>query len=197
MIDLPLMPAPRSATPSLVDFGATLRPPLGGPLQRINRQGNRWTISVQMPPMRSHSEGRIWIARLVKGKTEGVRMAFPLQGFVPGPAGEPLVNGSGQSGRNLSIKSATPNYRFREGQFFSVSTGGRHHLMMVDEETGVAADGTATLPISPMLRVQHLDNDPLSVGRPMIEGFVVGDQQAWEMQLADFIGLSFDIEEVA
>lgn len=196
MIDLPLDPSPRGATPALMDFGAILRGPLGGPLQRVDRLGNRWRISVTMPPLKG-AVARIWLARLVRGKSEGVRMPLPLQGFDPGAPGSPLVDGAGQAGRALAIRNATPNYAFREGQFFSIVTGGRHHLTMVDGEVIVGADGKATLPISPALRVQHLDGDALAVGGPMIEGMIVGDELAWEMQLAHFTGLSFDVEEVA
>lgn len=197
MIDLPDEPGPASLSVALLDFGAMLTPPLGGPLQRIERLGNRFRASVTMPPLRSQRDGRIWVSRLIRGKSEGVRMALPLQGFDPGTPGAPVVDGAGQAGRTLSIRGAQPHYRFREGQFFSVVTGGRHHLISVDAETAVGADGKATLPVSPMLRVLHLDGDVLHVGKPMLEGFVIGEEMAWEMQLGHFTGLSFEVHEAA
>ena len=121
MIDVPSTPSPASATPGLIDFGGFLTPALGGPVQRVERMGTRFSLSVVMPPMINTSTGRIWIARLIRGKQEGIRMPWPLQGFDPGSPGNPLVNGAGQSGRTLIADGFTPNYIAREGQFFSVS----------------------------------------------------------------------------
>ncbi len=197
MIDLPTSPAPAGAEAALIDFGAFLTSPLGGPTQRVDRMGNRFRLSVTMPPMKNVAVGRIWVARLIRGKSEGVRMRLPLQGFDPGLPGVPVVAGTGQTGRTLAIRAATPNAIFREGQFFSIVTGGRHHLTMVDAETIASATGTATLPVSPMLRVPHLDGDACHFGQPMIEGFVMGDEMAWQMQLARIIGIAFDLVEAA
>jgi hypothetical protein len=196
MIDLPDYPGPQSAEPGLVDYGGFLSPPLGGPIQRIDRMGNKFKIAVTMPPM-SGSEGRVWIARLIKGKSEGARMEYPLLDFAPGYPGTPLVNGSGQAGRFLNLKSCRPNYVYREGQFISVKTGGRHHLIMVDGQAVVASDGTVTVPITPMIRVSHLDNDEVHVSKPMIEGYILGNEQRWRLQVGNFVNLSFEIEEAA
>jgi hypothetical protein len=206
MIDLPDHPAPASAAPALVDFGAFLTPSLGGPVQRVERMGTRFKIAVQMPPMPNPKLGRQWVARLIRGKQEGARMAWPLQGFDPGTpgnvgqtggiAGVVLVNGTGQSGRTLVINAATPNYVFREGQFFSVVISGRHYLYMVTAETIASATGTATLPIEPMLRVSPPNNSVCHFGKPMVEGFILGDSFAWEMALANFVGMGFELSEI-
>lgn len=195
MIDLPDFPSPNDATPSLVDFGAFLTPALGGPVQRVNRMGTRFRISVSMPPMTSRQVGRVWVSRLVRGKQEGVRMPYPLLDFDPGSPGTVLINGAGQSGTSLIVDGATPNYIFREGQPFSVLTSGKHHLYMVSAETIASNTGTATLPITPMLRRQHLNNDPCYFGEPMIEGFIQGDELSWNLSLEHLIGIQFDITE--
>ncbi|NJC06511.1 hypothetical protein GGQ97_002304 [Sphingomonas kaistensis] len=197
MIDLPLSPAPRGVTPTPVDFGALLEGPLGGETQRVERQGSRWAVQVDMPPMKHPTDGRVFVSRLVRGISEGVRMAFPLLGFDPGAPGSAVVSGSGQSGRTLNIKSATAGYVFKEGQFFSLVRAGRHHLYQVGTDATVSGGGTATLSIWPMLRAQHLDGDVLHVVQPMIEGYVAADQLAWEMALGDFTSLSFTIREAA
>lgn len=124
-------------------------------------------------------------------------MEYPLLSFNPGSPGEPTVNGSGQTGRILNIENAQPNYIYREGQPFSIETGGRHHMCFVDAEVIVASDGTAALPISPMIRVAHLDGDPLHVGKPMIEGFILGEEQSWSMSVEHHIGIGFQIVEAA
>jgi hypothetical protein len=196
MIDLPDHPTPVTATPALVDFGAFLTPALGGPIQRVERMGSRFRISVSMPPLPNVETGRQWVARLVRGKQEGVRMEWPLLGFDPGTPGAIKVNGSSQTGRTLNVDGGTPNYVAREGQFFSLETAGQHFLYMVSGQTVFSATGTAALPIEPMLRRSPTDNDLCHFGRPMVEGFIMGDEFAWEMALADFVALSFDILEI-
>jgi hypothetical protein len=199
MINLPDHPTPQAATPGLVDFGAFLTPSLGGPVQRVERMGSRFRIAVTMPPMPNLDYGRQWVAKLVRGKQEGVRMPWPLLGFDPGSPGDVFVHttaGVGQSGRLLQCNGGTPNYVFREGQFFSLtSRAGRSYLYMVTAETAWVSGGF-TLPIEPMLRVPALENDPLNFGKPMIEGFIMGDSFAWEMALANFVGISFDLVEI-
>lgn len=196
MIDLPLSPAPAEADAALVDFGLLLTSPLGGPVQRVDRMGNRWRLSVAMPPMKNEALGRQWIAALVQAKTEGARMRFPLQGFDPGSPGDIVVDGAGQTGTTLNVRGVTPNYIFRVGQFLSVVTGGRHHLIMVRAETIANADGEAALPVAPMLRVPHLDGDAVHA-RPMIEGNMGDEEWSWSMRRARIVGLSFAITEAA
>lgn len=195
MITLPTTPSPASAEAAMVDFGGFLSPALGGPVQRIERLGNRFRLSVTMPPMKNESVGRTWIRALVQGKQEGARMPFPLQGFLPGTPGTVLVNGAGQSGRTLIVDGATAGYNFRDGQFFSVVTNGKHHLHMVTTLTVANGSGQATLPIEPMLRVSPADNNVCNFLEPMIEGFIMGDEAAWTINLADIIGLGFEIVE--
>lgn len=197
MIDLPDYPSPVSAVPALVDFGAFLTPALGGPVQRVERMGNRFRLSVTMPPMRSEKLGREWVTKLVQGKQEGARMEWPLLGFDVGSPGDVLVSGAGQSGRTLTVDGATANYIFRAGQFFSVEVSGQHYLHVVTAEA--IFDGVTPLPlaIEPMLRVSPADNAACHFGVPMIEGFIMGDEFAWQMSLADFVGISFDLVETA
>lgn len=194
MIDLPAFPSPNGADLALQDFGTMLVPGLGGPVQRVNRMGSRFRGTFTLPPMRMKA-GRVWIARLIRGKTEGVRMPLPLLDFDPGAPGNVLINGADQAGSSLTVDGATPNYVFREGQPFSIETGGKHHLYMVAQETLANASGQATLPITPMLRRPHLNDDVCHFGKPMIEGFIMGDELAWNLALGHFVGIQFDIAE--
>lgn len=197
MIDLPSDPAPNAATSSLIDFGGFLVPGLGGEVQRIDRMGNRFKVSVSMPPMVSEPTGRIFVSRLIRGKTEGVRMEFPLLSFKPGSPGTVLVDGAGQSGRSLVVNGATANYAFREGQPFSIEEDGRHYLHFVDAQVIANADGEAELSISPMLRIEPSDGAVCHFATPMIEGFIMGDEWSWEMGLAHHVGISFEVVERA
>jgi len=196
MIDLPDHPQPASAAPALLDFGAFLTPSLGGPVQRVERMGSRFKIACSMPPMPNPQLGRQWVAKLIRGKQEGARMAWPLQGFDPGTPGDILVAAAGAAGRSLQVKAATPYYVFREGQFFSVVISGRHYLYMVTAEVIASATGTATLAIEPMLRVSPPLNAVCYFGKPMVEGFIFGESFQWEMALANFVGMSFELAEM-
>jgi hypothetical protein len=198
MIILPTYPSPAAATPALQDFGSFLTPSLGGPIQRVDRMGTRFRIDVTMPLMPNPQLGRQWVAALVQGKLEGVRLPWPLLGFDPGLPGNVLVSGAGQSGKTLNVKGATPNYVFRAGQFFSlyVASIPRHYLYMITAQTVASATGVAALAITPMLRTSPPDATPLYVGNPQVEGFIVGDSFQWEMQLANFVAVQFQISEI-
>lgn len=195
MIDLPDWPLPNGADLSLLDFGSMLTPALGGPVQRVNRMGSRFRGTFTLPPLTSDKVGRVWVRRLVQGKFEGVRMPLPLLDFKPGSPGIVKVNGSGQSGTTLNVKGATPSYAFREGQPFSIETGGKHHLYMVAEETIAGSTGLASVPVTPMLRRPHLDNDLCHFAQPMFEGFIGGDEIGWNLSVERLISLQFDITE--
>lgn len=197
MIDLPEYPSPNGAAPIYLDAGGILKGGLGAPDQRINRLGSRFGIAVTMPPLPTAKLGRIWVARLIRAQQEGGRIEWPLLDFEPGSPGNVLIAGAGQSGTTLNVDGATPNYVFREGQPFSIFTDDRHHMMMVATETIASGSGTAALPLASPIRVQHADNDPCHFGKPMIEGFVIGDQRQWQLALEHYVSLEYEIHERA
>lgn len=192
---LPSSPAPQGATPSYVDFGSTLTPALGGAEQRINRLGNRFRLAVTMPPMENKDEGRVFIARLIRGRSEGVRMKFPLSGFNPGDPGSPVVNGGGQSGRLLQLRGFASGYTVKEGQFFSIEKGGSHYLYQADEEVSANGAGVMQLTINPLLRASPVDGATCHFAEPMIEGLIEGSDWQWDYALDYSVGLEFVIKE--
>jgi len=195
VIELPGLPAPVEASASLIDFGGFVTPPLGGRTQRVDRLGSRFKLAVTMPPMPSAETGRIFVRRLIAGKSEGVRMEFPLLSFSPGAPGAPVVNGNGQAGRTLAVRGLAPGYLAREGQFFSHVHAGGRCLYTIDADVAASGAGAATLAISPMLRVQPADGDALEFATPRIEGFVRGEEWSWAMSLDHLLRLEFAIEE--
>jgi hypothetical protein len=197
MIDLPEYPAPNGATPALVDFGGFNTPGLGGEVQRVDRMGNRFKAQFSFPPMPSKDIGRIFVARLIRGKTEGIRLAWPLLSFDPGAPGAIVVDGAGQAGRTLNVRSGTPYYAIREGQFFSVVKNGRHHMHIADAQIVLDASGQGAVALSPMLRVPFADGAVCHFGKPMIEGYVQGSEWAWQMSLDHNLGIEFTVEEAA
>jgi hypothetical protein len=198
VIELPVWAVPNGAQPIYQDFGGFLVPGLGGEVQRIDRMGNRFGISVTFPPVVGKQRGRILVSRLIRGKTEGVRLEYPLLDFAPGQPGTVVVDGAGQSGRTLLVRGAEAGYAFREGQPFSIENAdGRHYLHFVDEETIADGSGDAELPISPMLRYEFADGDTCHFAKPMIEGFIMGEEWRWQMSVERFMYVECEIMERA
>lgn len=195
MIDLPTDVGPQSFAMSLVDFGGVLRPPLGGRIQRVNRLGNRYRIDITLPPM-PLAQGRVWLARLIRGKTQGARMQLPA--FEQGAPGVAVrANGATASGVNLPIDGLPVGYQAREGYWLSIEVGGQHYVHNIASGGTANASGQVTIGIAPLLRVAVPDNAVIHLAQPMIEGMIVGDELEWQLSLAHHLGLSFGLEEAA
>ncbi|WP_294358471.1 hypothetical protein [uncultured Sphingomonas sp.] len=198
-IYLPPSPLPRSASPSPVVFGGWQTPPTGGVETWLGFMGSRLSMAIETPNLLPEPDGRLWTAALLDAWLTGETVAcrFPQPGFVIGSPGQIVVDGAGQAGMVLKVRGATPNYGFRRRQFFSLVHGGRRYLHYVRENAGVGADGRATVPIGPMLRVEPSDGDTCEFGVPIIEGKLSGDASGWKMIPARVQGLSFTISEIA
>lgn len=197
MIELPVGVVPNSATVTLVDFGGVMRPPLGGPIQRVNRLGNRFRVALGLPPLRNLDVGRVVVARLLRAKTEGLRVRYPLVGITPGSPGLPKVMGADQAGSSLTINGCRPGYGVSEGYPLSIETDGQHYLHFAAGPSVANGDGEMDLALTPMLRTSPADNAAIHIARPMVEGLVTGDEWAWEYSLSKMVGISFEIEEAA
>jgi hypothetical protein len=200
MIDLPDFPSPNGAVPRVQDFGGFLDPSSGAEVQRINRLGNRYAVSITLPRLENKRNGRIWVNRLVKGQKAGVRLPYPLLDFHPGTPnradGSPIVvDGAGQAGTNLAIMNGVPGYAYLEGQPVSLEIGGQHFFDFIAEPAVVGANGKVTVTLSQMLRKPPTTGSILHVAEPKIEGFVRGNEVSWELALDRTIGLSFEIWE--
>lgn len=200
MIILPDWPGAQSATAREQDFGGFLEPSTGAEVTRLNRKGNRYAIAITMPPLENKKLGRIWVNRLIRGRKEGARLAYPLLDFDPGAPnladGTPIiVDGAGQAGTSLAIKYVAPHYAFLEGQPVSLEIDGQHFFDFLAAPAIVGADGKVTLSLTQELRKPPGADAVLHVTEPMIEGFVRGDQVAWELALRRTVELSFEIHE--
>lgn len=195
MIELPALPAPNNARPTLLDFGFTLRPVLGGADERVNRAGSRFMVELSFPPMHPR-DSRVFVSRLLQAQSEGLRVEFPLL-EAQGAPGSPVVDGAGRAGTTLSVRSMTPNYVFREGWWLSVeSAAGQHYLHNIRAAGRANASGEADLAIWPELRAPFADGDRVHLGKPMIEGLPLGDARSWEIPVNRLIALEVPIREV-
>jgi len=197
-IDLPTTRAPQGATPFLRDFGGVLTPFLGGAEQRINRVGTRFGIRVSMPPLRSATDGMLFVARLNQAKLDRLLMRWPLNGFAPGSPGAPKVSAATSGGSVLPIKTLAAAYAVKEGQFFSIVHGGRRYVHMFAAAATADGSGNLSALIFPMLRSALAVNDVIEIAQPMIEGHVLpGHELNWQMSIDRFLSLSFSVAEAA
>lgn len=194
-VTLPDDPAPNGVTATLMDYGGIIRPATGGAAQRIDRAGSRFRMDFTFPPMPSAETGRVFVSRLLRAKSEGIRIEFPLASSQQGAPGVPLVNGAGQSGTTIVLDGLAPYYLAREGYWLSISNGTRLYLHNVTAPAAADGSGNMTLAITPALRFPFADNAVVELAHPIVDGFVVGEEWAWQLDLAHHIGLSVTVEE--
>lgn len=197
MIELPELPAPNGVAPSLLDFGMILRPSTGAEVTRVDRKGSRYRLAVSYPPMTADN-ARIFVSRLLRAKSEGVRIPFPLLDVGQGSPGSPVVDGAGQAGTTLAVTGLNPNYSVKEGYWLSIEDeNGRHYLHNVAEPVRADASGDAELTITPALRWPFEDGATIHLAKPMVEGFVDGQEWQWAIPVNRLIALEFPLEESA
>lgn len=194
IVDLPDTPGPADVTWRPLDFGVTRVPPLGGPVQRINRSGNRWAVDVTLPPL-SPTDTRRWQAALSAAAREGGRWKVRQIGLMISAFGAVKVAGAEQVGQSLEVDGGTAGAPWAQGQFFSLVVDGQRYLHQLAAAGSFAADGTATLPLVEPLRVSPSDNDTLDFA-PRIEG-IIPPEAATVRIGADRLGrVAFTIEEM-
>jgi len=196
MIELPACPALRSATPSLVSYAVDQTPTLGGPQSRISRMGDRWAMDIETYPALYASHGMKFLSRLLRGLTDTVLLAFPEPGVAKRSYGAPVVASAGAAGLTLPVSGLTPGVAIPEGKFFSLVISGQRYLYQVTADV-IATAGTVNLPIYPMLRRQPPAGAVVELETPKIEGFIQGNEQAWEVSRSKYLPFAFAIREIA
>jgi hypothetical protein len=143
-------------------------------------------------------EARVFVSRLLDAKSEGLRIEFPLIDVDQGLPGSPVVDGAGQAGKTLDIRGLTPYYGFKEGFWLSIEdASGQHYLHNCRSNLVTGSDGKATIDITPALRTPFADGATIHLAKPMIEGFVDGNEWSWQIPVDKLIALSVPIEEAA
>lgn len=194
---LPESPAPANVTKVVHDYGRVISGSLGGNDTRLDRPGTRYGLRVDMPPIRG-PEANAFVSDLIRGKSEGVRMEWPLGEIDVGALGyTPQVQG-GQAGSLLRITNWANAYEIQKGQFFSIDHDGQHYLYHATQAVSVVNPNTSTVvevPIYPMLRRPTIQFSNCYFLKPMIEGYIQGDERAWEQAVSHELGMSFEIKE--
>lgn len=198
MIVLPDGIQPSGIKLALIDYGLTLRPALGGAVQRVSRAGSRYRADVSFPAMKG-SDARRLISRLLEAKRAGLlRITFPLLDETQGIPGAPVVDGAGQAGTSLNIRGLTPYYGFKEGFWLSIlDAAGQPYLHNCRSNVVASSAGLATIAIEPPLRAPFANGATILLATPVIEGFVDGGEQSWDIDVERIYGMSVTIEEAA
>lgn len=197
VIAFPTTPGPRDVVPRLLDFGAEQKPALGGATTRVERIGSRFAIDVTMPPLASGTDGRLWAARLMRGKMSGqVSFLWPQPSLpVVGNAAGTVFAAAAAGATSVVCGGASATQGFVEGQFVSFTHGGRRYLHAIAADA-VAVAGQVTLSIVPRLRVPLAVADVVTFLNPVIEGRLVGEETGWTVEVAHLHGLTFTVEEI-
>jgi len=189
-----LKDGPLTASAAFLDKSLTQRSAGPGPTNRVLRKGSRYRLQVTMGPFYAE-DARDYVADLITAKSEGLQIRYPLQWSQDG-CGSMVVDGDGQGGTTLNVKGGTPGFMIRKGFWLSVENGeGRHYLHNIRAPVRIADDGTAALPISPELRFPFEDGDKVHMAKPMVQGFVEGDEWGWEIAASMTLPIAFTLEE--
>ena len=192
-VALPTSPGNAGFSIAVLDFGGELTPPLGGPVQRINRLGNRYQLQVTLPPIRSASAALAWTTRLETAKYAGAIYPVPLD-YAPGSPGSVVVANAVGGGTSVYLGGFAPGYVLREGQWGSFVHGGRRYLHRAAANATANASGNLTMTLATMLRTPLSVSDVVEIAVPMIEGLLVGSI-GWEAMIEPYTRLGFTIAE--
>lgn len=192
MIEFPPNTHMAGCVPTLVDAGFTQRGL--GSLQRIERKGTRYKLACTFGPF-TPEIARVMVARLIRGKQEGVRLPYPLQ-HSQGSPGAPLLNGAVSTGREIVLDGLTAGYVCKEGYWLSLVKDGRHYLHNVKTGGMANASGQLTITLNEMVRNSFADNTVVHLAKPMVEGLVEGDEWAWSLSVDRVTPIEFTLEEV-
>lgn len=193
MIALPARPAPNGVTVTQIDFGMFQRGAVGSVTKRLNRPGNRYSLDVTFPLMRSE-QARVFVGRLQRGISEGIKIEFPLLGVSQGSPGLAVVDGANPEGTSLPLRGMTPGYSAKEGYWINVTDAdGGVYLHNVTAAVRTDAAGDATLTIWPPIRTPLADGSTVNLSRPFAEGYIASI--SYGMVLGDFVQVGFTLEE--
>lgn len=168
---------------------------LGGADLQIPRLGDRFAVDVETAQFRQDAESRLLIAALMEATTADARIELRLPNQGKSIGSGIVVAGAGQSGSTLNIRGIFRGSAILRGRFFSIIHGGVHFVYMARAQVIAGQDGTASVPIWPMLRFLTVDGETCAFDRPMIEGKLVGFDKGAGFEKHRTKPLAFSIEE--
>lgn len=192
-VALPAVPKEAGLAQRLLDFGAMMKPPLGGAGQYVARLGARFALDVELPVL-DDAWARLWIAARMKAKAEGATLTLAWPQVAAPAMGAPTVSGAGQAGTVLNVAGLTAGVVVPPMMFFSFIANGRHYLHATTSQVVASGGGTAALTIAPMLRYAPPNAAALEFAAPVIEGYIEGDTD-WTLERLIWRKTSFTLSE--
>jgi hypothetical protein len=193
---LPTAIGPAQATPRLVSYDGAQVPFLGGPVSHLQRLGTRFALEVRLPPMRHNdSLAREWIAKLLRGKRDGVLWEWPQPDFTP-PIGTIVTRDAAAAmAETIFIRALPVGSLLAVGSFLSLVVNGRRYLHNVFDSSFTGTATQAQVWTTPPLRVAVPVDALVELNPPMIQGYLEGDDLTWDLESARTVGLGFTIVE--
>lgn len=184
------------AGPMLNEFGGTITPGLGAPMQRVDRIGDRWSWRFATAPVAIEPEGRLWASLLTRAKKTGCQVPIVQADMNVGAPGLPLVRVATNSGRTIPLKGLTPHYAIRAGQWINYVVDGTSYLDMIEGQAIADASGNADVTIQNLLRAPLPVNGGINLAKPVIEGWLA-DPIEWPVPVDGVTSFSFTVMEYA
>lgn len=194
MITLPAGVVPASATPRFLDFGVFIRPATGAPVSRVDKPGSRWAAEINLPALPPALANSV-LTRLLTGRSDVLRVDWPLLGVSQAVSGTPVVNGTNPTGTTLPVQGLAAGTVIPEGWWINVTdAAGNRYLHQVKANATANGAGQVTLVIAPMIRALLANGSAVQISAPTIEGLVTSEH-AWPMNSDRLIPITFAIEE--
>ena len=186
------------AEPGMPDFGVLQKPVLGGPINKIDRLGGGHTLSYTVPPKMMEPDGRRLVARCQMAKRYGVVLEVPQVEFDVGTPGVGItIAGAVAGGRYAQITGATPRYAVRMGQALNIKRNGHRYLYFAAAQAVLDGAGAGTIELTRPLRTKLVGGEAVNLAKPVIEGWIEGDNFNWPIDMQRTVGLKFDVVERA
>ena len=182
---------------TMLDWASLQQPVFRGVTQRVGRVGTRHALDFSTPAMKIEAEGRRAIAKLKQAQQQGGFVSVPQVDFFVGSPGAPTVNGAHTGGTSLHITGASPAYGVQIDQALNITVAGRRYLYFAAESAVLDASGSGTILLSTPMRTHLAGNEPVELAKPVIEGWLDGNERSWTFDLARTVGLQFTISERA
>lgn len=166
-LDLPTSFGASDFNIDLVRAVAVSESPFTFSQQVQEHQGEAWDIRFVLTLL-NREQAEIYNAFLLKlaGRVGTFTMTIPGSETPQGVAtGTPLVDGAGQTGRDLNIKGFTPSTTdiLKAGDYVQLGTGATTRLHKILDDVTSDAGGLATLLLAPKIVIAPADNETLIV----------------------------------
>lgn len=133
--------------------------------------GQQWIADITFPPFNSRQKAAEWqsFGLQLRGKFGVFLMGDPLGKNPMGTAlGNPVVDGSGQTGNILQTTGWTPNQigALKKGDYIQYGSGINARLHFVLNDVNADASGNANINIAPQIRYSPLNGQQIIVNDP-------------------------------